>query len=74
MRFQCQFRNDQNGEVQSPVVELSVDEIKSVDKAGVERGDGEALLLAQALALRAAYRQIGAGFQHVSAPDVVLPS
>jgi hypothetical protein len=71
MRFICHFAHPKNGERRTFLATLTPDEIQSVEATRATYGDDQAALIAEALALRAGYRE-HPGFLHVEPPTMTL--
>jgi hypothetical protein len=69
MRFACSFQHPATGECKSVVATLSAEEIRSVKALGEN-----AEVIAEACALRHAYRQVAEGFVHTEPPRSVVLS
>jgi hypothetical protein len=70
MRFTCHFANPKNGERRTFLATLTSDELRSVEAIRAAYGDDQAALIAEALALRAAYRELP-DFLHVEPPTMI---
>lgn len=73
MRFTCHFAHPKNGECKTFLATLTPDELRSVEAIRAANGDDQAALIAEALALRAGYREFP-GFLHVEPPTLVSVS
>jgi hypothetical protein len=71
MRFECQFKHRDTGECKLIPVTLSANQVKSVEAI---RAAGDAGLLAEAMALNRAYREVPKGFLHTEPPRAVVAS
>jgi hypothetical protein len=67
--FVCSFMNPTTGEQRSVVVELDADDEIMIEYHRNYDGDDQADFVAQAAALRRAYREIPKGFLHDKPPE-----
>ena len=70
MRFACNFQHPGTGERKTVPVALTAEQVKSVEAVRMAMA-GDASLLAQAMALNHAYREVPKGFLHTEPPKVV---
>jgi hypothetical protein len=75
MKFSCNFHNPKTDERKTIVVSLNDAERESVESLRKHKGTETADLIAQAHALRHAYREVPKGdFHHVEPPRLLQPS
>jgi hypothetical protein len=72
MKFDCAFKNPDTDGRESITVELTAEEVKSVQAVRALGKDGD--VYAQALALRVAYRHASPHFVHAEPPVEQLAS
>lgn len=70
MRFTVRFRKYE-GEFRTIIAHLSAREVESVEALRKSKGTQTADDAAAAYALRAAYREVPAGFDHIAPPALV---
>jgi hypothetical protein len=73
MRYSCLFSH-RSGATKSVIIALEAVEIRSIEALRKLRGAAEADIVAQAYALRHAYREVSRGFKHSEPPTAVRAS